>query len=193
MDVPHPSSLDDPSGSEEEFHRASEPDFLIVGRIIRPHGVRGDVSMMIITDYPERLLDTEILYVGPTHRPHRVVGARRHRDAILLRFEGVPDRDGAEAFRNQFVYIRRCDAVPLEEGEFYFHQLENIRVVTDEGEELGRLVNFIETGANDVYIVHGPRGELLLPAIPEVILHVDVTAHIMTVHLIEGLIGDKNE
>jgi len=146
--------------------------------------------MMIITDYPERLLDTEILHVGPTHRPHRVVGARRHRDAILLRFEGVPDRDGAEAFRGQLVYIRRRDAVPLEEGEYYFHQLENIRVVTDEGEELGQLVNFIETGANDVYIVHGPRGELLLPAIPEVILHVDVAAHIMTVHLIEGLIRD---
>ena len=192
MDRPHKSSLDDPSGSEEDFKSASEPDFLIVGRIIRPHGVRGEVSMKIITDYPERLIDAEILYVGPTYHPHRIVSARRHRGAILLLFEGVSGRDDAEVFREQFVYIRMQDAVPLEEGEYYFYQLKDIRVVTDEGEELGRLVDFIETGANDVYIVHGPRGELLLPAIPEVIMHVDVDSHIMTVHLIEGLIEDSD-
>jgi len=193
MDAPHLFPLDGPSGSEEDTENASEPDFLIVGTIIRPHGVRGDVAMMIQTDYPERLGDAEILYVGPAHRPHRVAAMRRHRDAMLLRFEGVSDRNAAEAFRNQFVYVRKEDAVPLEEGEYYFYQLKDIRVVTDDGEELGRLVDFIETGANDVYIVHGPRGEVLLPAIPQVILRVDVVARVMTVHLIEGLIEDSND
>lgn len=188
MDVPHKSPLDDPSGSEEDFKNASEPDFLIVGKIIRPHGVRGDVTMMIITDYPDRLHDFETLYVGQTYQPHRVASLRRHRDAMLLRFEGFADRDSVEIFRNQFVYVGRADAAPLEEGEYYFYQLENIRVVTDDGEELGRLVDYIETGANDVYIVRGPRGDLLLPVIPEVIVRVDIEARVMTVHLLEGLI-----
>lgn len=149
--------------------------------------------MKILTDHPERLPAQETLYVGPTHAPHQVVSARRHRGAMLLLFAGITDREMAATYQGQFVYIRLDDAAPLEEGEFYLFQLQNIRVVTDGGEELGRLVDFIETGANDVYIVHGPRGEVLLPAIPEVIIEVDVVARRMVVHLIDGLVEGGND
>ncbi len=156
---------------------------------MRAHGIRGEVSMRVITDYPERLSTLETLYIGGQHQPYTIQQMRPHKDGLLLRLAGVADRSDAELLRQQMVYIHIEDAIPLEEGEFYLFELEGIRVVTDEGEELGTFKDFIETGANDVYIItHPERGEILLPAIPEVIMKVDLDARVMTVHLLDGLI-----
>jgi 16S rRNA processing protein RimM len=81
------------------------------------------------------------------------------------------------------------EAVPLEKGEYYFFQLVGVRVETEGGEWLGQIVDVIETGANDVYVVHGPRGEVLLPAIDDVILDLDLESKQMVVHLIPGLLA----
>lgn len=144
--------------------------------------------MKIITDYPEKLLQIETLYVGPDHLPYRVRRMRRHFDGMIIQLDGVADRNAAEALREMMVYIHISDAVPLEEGEYYLFQIEGIRVVTDEGLELGHLTNLIETGANDVYVITGPQGqEILIPAIPEVIQEVDTAGGVMTVHLLDGL------
>jgi 16S rRNA processing protein RimM len=162
---------------------------LIVGRVARPHGVRGEVLMQVLTDYPDRLAQIETLYLGDDHRPHRVERMRRHSKGMIVLFDGLHDRDMAEALRRLVVYVHVRDAVPLEDGEYYLFQLKDIRVVTDEGQELGRLVDVLETGANDVYIVATAEGgELLLPAIPDVIRQVDIPAGVMTVHLLDGLL-----
>jgi 16S rRNA processing protein RimM len=129
------------------------------------------------------------LYVGPDHRPYVVQRMRRHENRMIVHFAGLRDRDQAERLRNQFVYIHIDNAVPLEDGEYYLYQVEGIRVVSDEGQELGRLTGLIETGANDVYVVTSlDGGEILLPVIPQVIQNVDIPGGVMTVHLIEGLI-----
>ncbi len=174
------------SGSESN---SSEPEFLVVGQIVRPHGVRGEVGMKIMTAYPERLAQLKKLYVGPDHKPYAVKRMRRHMDGVIIHLEGISDRNEAETLRGLFVYVHIDDAVPLEEGEYYLFQIEGMRVVTDTGQELGHLTDVIETGANDVYVVTTPDNqEILLPAIPQVILQVDTTAGAMTVHLLEGLI-----
>jgi 16S rRNA processing protein RimM len=174
------------SGSEGS---ASEPEFLVVGQIVRPHGIRGEVGMKIITAYPERLSQIETLFVGPGHQPYPVKRMRRHMDGMIIHLEGVLDRDEAETLRGMLVHIHIDDAVPLEEGEYYLFQIEGIRVVADTGQELGRLTDLIETGANDVYVITtSDNQEILLPAIPEVIQRVDTVAGVMTVHLLEGLI-----
>ena len=175
------------SGSEGN---TSEPEFLVVGQIIRPHGVRGEVGMKIITAYPERLPQFETLYIGPEYRPYAFRRMRRHGDGMIVRLEGVPDRNTAETLRGMFVYIPIGDAVPLEEGEYYLFQIEGIRVIIeDTQQELGRLTDVIETGANDVYVITTPDDrEILLPAIPEVIKQVDTIAGVMVVHLMEGLV-----
>ena len=144
--------------------------------------------MQIITAYPERLPQIETLYVGPDYAPHRAETIRRHGSAMLIRFEGILDRESAEIFRDQLVYISIEDAVPLEDGEYYLFQLHGINVVTDDGETLGTLSDVLETGANDVYVIDTPDGELLLPAIPDVIKKVDIAGRVMIVHIIEGLI-----
>ena len=168
-----------------------DPDYLIVGEVLRPHGVRGELHMRVLTDYPERLGNLETLYFGPDHVPHRITGVRRHREAVLLRLEDVNDRDSAAHFRDMLVYVAREDAVPLEEGEYYLFQLSGLTVVTEEGRELGTMVDIIETGANDVYVVKGAQGEVLLPAIPQVIREVDVEGGRIVVHLIDGLLNDQ--
>lgn len=176
------------TGSEGGTPGSPEPEFLIVGRVVRPHGVRGDIAMKILTDYPERLVEIETVHVGPDHTPYTIERVRNHKIGLLIKFEEIDDRDEAEALREHFVYVHRSNAIPLEEGEYYLYQLEGMRVVTEEGEELGRLTDYIVTGANDVYIISRPDGtELLIPAIPDVIREVDVASGTMTVRLLEGL------
>lgn len=150
--------------------------------------------MKVFTDYPERLPDIPTLYLRaehtPQYEPYRANRIRRHPKGLLIHFDGVRDRDEAEALRDLEVHISIKDAVPLEEGEYYLFQLIGIRVVTDEGKELGHLTNVLETGANDVYVVITDEGkEILLPAIPDVIRQVDIPAGVMTVYLLEGLLG----
>ncbi|GAB4477597.1 MAG: ribosome maturation factor RimM [Anaerolineae bacterium] len=146
--------------------------------------------MKVITDYPERLMEIRTLFVGQDYHPYQVERIRRHRTAgMLIQFKGITSRDQAEELRSQMVHIRLQDAVPLEEGEYYLFQLHNLLVVTDTGEELGIFTGYLETGANDVYIVTTPEGrEILLPAIPDVIKKVDIQAGVITVHLLDGLI-----
>ncbi len=176
------------TGSGDRQSGSSEPDFLIVGKIARPHGVRGEVGMKLMTNHPEHLLNVKVLYLGPDMKPHKVTRMRRHHEGMIITFENITDRDMAELLREHLVHVHRKDAVPLEAGEYFLFQIEGIRVVTDDGEELGRLTGYIETGANDVYIVTSAEGqEILLPVIPDVILKVDVPARIMTVRLLEGL------
>jgi 16S rRNA processing protein RimM len=173
-------------GSDAAFGR-SEPQFLVVGRVSRPHGLRGELRVEIHTDYPERFAVYKQLYVGPSFVPYKIKKHRFHHGRVLLTLEGVDDRTKAEALQGQWVWIAIEDAIPLQEGEYYLHQVLGLQVTTVEGEALGRVTEVIETKANDVYVVQGTQGEVLLPAIPQVIVKVDVQAGQMTVRLLDGL------
>lgn len=165
------------------------PEYLLVGTIVKPHGIRGDVAMRLETDFPERLLEADILYIGAEYTPHEVQRIRRHSSGMLVQLAGINDRNEAEVLRKAAVYIHIDEAIPLEDGEYYLYEIQGIQVVTDAGKILGQLTDFIETGANDVYIVTSDEGgEILLPAIPEVILDVNLEEHVMTVHILDGLL-----
>ena len=181
-----------PPGSGEAAP-PSEPVFLAVGRVLSAHALRGELSVEIHTDYPERFAAHRQLYLGFTDRPpatyvpYLLQTHRFHRGAVLLKFEGIDDRTRAEGFRGQWVWIPITEAVELHEGECYVHQMVGLRVVTVDGEELGKIAEILETGANMVYIVRGAGGEILLPDIGEVIVRVDLAAQQVTVRLLEGL------
>lgn len=167
-----------------------EPLYLAVGKLRRPHGIRGEIVMEMLTDFPERFRAGAVVYVGPRRVPLTLRSVRPHRDRLLVAFEGYENRSQVEALRNLLVAVPSDEVPPPEEGEIYLHQLLGLRVVTDEGMPLGRLVEILETGANDVYIVEpeGGGAEILLPAIDEVVLHIDLERGEMTVHLLEGLL-----
>jgi 16S rRNA processing protein RimM len=175
---------------------SKQPPFLLLGQILRPHGIRGELRVNVLTAYPERIGPDMVVYLGSdpdspaTSTGYKVVQARTHQQYLILQLEGITDRDAADRLREQYVMVELDHAVPLAEDEFYLYQAIGLSVFTDEGEALGRVVEILETGANDVYVVQGPRGEILLPSIEDCILDVDIEAGKMTVHLLDGLLGD---
>jgi 16S rRNA processing protein RimM len=175
------------------------PDYLVIGEILRPHGVRGEVRLRILTAYPERIAKLKTVYLGDSHDapdliPYQVEANRMSTGYGLLKLKGIEERNAADRLRGLFVMVDFAHAVPLEEGEFYLYQLIGIRVFTDDGLELGTLVDVLETGANDVYVINSPEyGEVLIPVIPDTILSTDIAQGILTVHLLEGLLPPKTE
>ena len=150
--------------------------------------------MEIYTDFPERLSPKRTVFVGAKHVPLTICSHRSHGQGLLLAFDGFDTPEAVGRFRNQLLYITAAEASELEEGEYYYHQLLDLDVVDDTGRQLGKLTEIVETGANDVYVVTGTSGtEILLPAIPEVVLDVDLSQKTMRVHLLQGLIPSESE
>jgi 16S rRNA processing protein RimM len=161
-----------------------EPVFLVVGFLRRPHGVEGEILMEVLTDFPERLRSGRTVYVGEDHRPMHITHKRSQDQALLMTFSGIDTPEAAGLLRNNRVYIKADNLPDLPEGEYYHHQLLGIKVIDENGVEIGPLTEIIETGANDVYVVTSLEGkEILFPAIESVILSVDIERKEMRVKL----------
>lgn len=179
-------STSDPSGEPAT-------DFIVIGRILRPHGVKGELRAEIHSHLPERFTWLDQVFLSRDSQPDNpeavaVEAVRFHKGYVLLTLDGYDNRDAAEMLRSMWLLVPETEAVPLEEGELYFFQLEGLDVYTETDEYLGEVKEVLETGANEVFIVQGPRGEVLLPNTEEVIVDVDEDAGRMTVHLIPGLL-----
>lgn len=168
-----------------------EPRYLAIGRVLRPHGVRGELRVELLTAHPEHLVELDTLYLGDAYEPHDVIGVRMHQDLALLRLRGYESRDAADTLRDALLYVAIEDAVPLDADEYYEYQLEGLTVVTDEGETLGEIAEILTApDANDVFVVHGPLGEILIPVIEDVIITCDLDAGQVVVRLLPGLISN---
>ena len=168
---------------------AGEPLFLVIGFLRRPHGVRGELIMDLHTDFPGRIKPGKRIFIGEAHEPATIESTRTYANGMLIKLKGHDTPEACVGYRNQWVYVKVQDVPPLPAGQYYKYEMVGLQVVDDNGRTLGRLDEILETGANDVYIVRdGADHEILLPAIPSVILEVDMSRRIMRVHLIEGLI-----
>lgn len=182
---PDPKSISSTGSSSSD-----EPVFVVIGKFRKPHGVRGEVRMSVLTDFPELMEIGQMVYVGDTYQPFKIKNTRWHGGDLLVSLEELDDRTAVEIFRNVMVYMNSEDMPPTEEGEYYLHQLLGLEVVTDEGENLGVIKEVIITGANDVYLVDPPEGkEILLPATEEVVLDINLEDGTILVHIIPGLLG----
>jgi 16S rRNA processing protein RimM len=169
-----------------------EPVYLVVGFLRRPHGVRGEILMDLHTDFPERLRSGLKLFVGEEHKPMTLANARPHAKGMLVQLKGIETPEEAGQFRNQWVHVEATDMPALPEGQIYQHELFGFKVVDESDSSLGELVEIIETGANDVYVVKDEFGnEILLPAIPSVILNLDPVRRLIQVHLLDGLVPGR--
>lgn len=170
---------------------AGGPEFLVIGKIRRPHGVNGDVVAEIYTDYPERIIPNKTVFIGEKHVKLIIKRRRQHNEGLLLGFEGVSSPEEAGRYRNQQLSILALETPELPIGRYYFHELIDLNVVDESGKNLGTIKEIIETGANDVYVIKNKDSrELLLPAIPEVIINIDLVAKIIKVHLLPGLFNE---
>jgi 16S rRNA processing protein RimM len=165
----------------------AEP-YLAVARVVAPHGIRGEVRCEVITDFPERLKQTERLYRGDSHIPVELERARLEKQGAILKLAGVQTRDEAQALRGQILYVPEAEAVRLPGDSYFWHQILGLRVRSDAGEELGEVAEIMQTGSNDVYVVRKDSREILIPAIKDVVQDIDIAAGVMTVHIIEGLL-----
>lgn len=162
-------------------------ELISIGRILRPHGVRGELVVDAPPEAVDDLASLDTLYVGEPPVPCALAEVRWHRGRLLVRLAGCDDRDAAEAYRGRLVQIEAPPSAPLPPGVYYQRQILGLTVVTDAGETLGRIESILETGANDVYVVQGEGGEVLIPAAPGVVQQVDLENGRMIVHLLEGL------
>jgi 16S rRNA processing protein RimM len=166
----------------------AEPYDVLVGVIVGAHGVRGEVRVAPETDFPERFARLEQMAVTPkgaAPRLMKITAARSHvgKGLLLLRLEGIEERDAAEALRGAELRIRESDLTALPAGRYYEFQILGLAVVTEDGRDLGKIIDIIHTGANDVY--ETPRA--MIPAIDPIVREVDLEQGRMVVHWVEGL------
>lgn len=183
-----------PIQSETGSPPSGEPVFLVVGKLHRQHGVKGEMVMEVMTDFPERLRRGLPVFIGPEHTPHVLSSRRKHNEGLLVAFQGITDREASTVLRNQLIYVRADQLPPLPEGDYYHHQVLGLRVFSETGAYLGIVSEILETGSNDVYVIEPESGpELLLPALESVILSVNLERGEMQVHLLPGLIPGEEE
>ncbi len=142
------------------------------------------------TDLPERFGWLDVVYVGESPPiPVAVESARLHKGFVLVKLAGCDNRDEAQKLRGKLLQIPEDQAIPLEEDEYFLHELLGLSVVAEDGSELGSIVEVIETGANNVFAVKGSSGEILIPDTEEVVVDIDFEQNRMIVHLLPGLLN----
>jgi 16S rRNA processing protein RimM len=169
-----------------------EPVYLVIGKLRRPHGVRGELLMDVLSDFPDRIQPGTVVFVGHTYTPLRIRSRRPHGAGLLIAFEGYHNPEAVGDLRNTLVFVKASDRPPLPDGEYYHHALLGLSVVdTSTHATVGVLVEILYTGANDVFVVQPDQGpEILLPAIESVIQEIDLQAREIRVKMIPGLYPD---
>lgn len=165
-------------------------DFLQVGVITTTHGIRGEVKVFPTTDDVNRFkqLKQVLADTGKEKVLLEVEGCKFFKQFVILKFKGIDNINDVEQYKKCPLLVTREDAVPLEEDEYFVADLIGLKILTETGIEIGILKDVISTGANDVYAVELPDGgEILLPAIKECIMDVDMESGEMIVHLMKGL------
>lgn len=165
-------------------------DLLQVGIITTTHGVNGEVKVFPTTDDPARFkkLKQVILDTGREKISLTVTQVRFFKNLVILKFKDYDNINDVEKWKSKGLYVTRENAVKCEEGEYFIADLVGMSVVSDEGEALGELSEVLSTGANDVYVVTKTgEKDLLLPAIRECILSINLEERVMKVHVMDGL------
>lgn len=166
-------------------------ELLQVGVITSTHGVRGEVKVFPTTDDAARFkqLKHVLLDTGREMKPLEIQGVKFFKQFVILKFKGIDNINDIERYKRCPLLVERKDAVKLKEDEYFIADMIGIQVETEDGEVFGTLKDVMETGANDVYVIDTEEhGEVLVPAIKECILDVDVEKRKMTIHLMDGLI-----
>jgi 16S rRNA processing protein RimM len=168
---------------------ADTPGYVAVGRVLGPWGLRGDVKVEPLTDFPQRFAAGGRVCAGGVS--YVIERGRWQRGHVFLKLAGIDSANAAEALRQQLLEVPEDELRPLGEGQYYHFQILGLEVRTTAGEVLGRVEQIISTGSNDVFVVRGPRGEVLIPAVDDVVKSVDPAAGRIEVEVVEGLLPTK--
>jgi 16S rRNA processing protein RimM len=162
--------------------------YVAVGRVLRPWGLRGELKVEPLTDFPDRFAPGARLWAAGNERT--VERSRLHRGDLYLKLAGLDTPEAAETIRDVLLEVPESDLHSLDDGAYYHYQLEGLTVRSTAGEPVGTVHEVLEPGGNPVLVVRGSQGEALIPFIDDVIRRVDLTAGIIEIDVIEGLLPD---
>ncbi|HEY7024069.1 MAG TPA: ribosome maturation factor RimM [Candidatus Limnocylindrales bacterium] len=165
-------------------------DRLVVGLVRGVHGLRGMVRVEVLSDNPNRFTAGNVLHRENDDRPLTILSAHRDGPGLLVRFREVTTREAADGLRDAYL---EADPTDLAQDTYYWHDIEGCAVATDDGEELGTVVEVFRVGASEVYVVRGQSGEVLVPAVTDVVRQIDVVAKRIIVDREALGLDDKGE
>jgi 16S rRNA processing protein RimM len=168
-------------------------DLLQVGAITQPHGIKGEVKVFPTTDDVNRFkkLKKVILDTGKEKLELEIEGVKFFKQYVILKFKGIDNINDVEKYKGNKLLVTRENAVKLKKNEYFIADMIGMKVETEEDKEFGTLIDVLATGANDVYVVEMKnKKEVLIPAIKQCILDVDIEKRIMKVHIMKGLLDE---
>ena len=165
----------------------SEPVFITIGRILSPWGKEGQLKVAVETDFPQRFTSSSKVYIN--QQPATIDSAGWHKGNAIIKLNSIDSVEDAEKLQGQLVEIHHSQLQPLPEGQYYHFQLIGLEVRTTQGEVLGKITEILTKPSNDIYIVNGARGEILVPAIDDVVKLIDTDKGYLVIEPIKGLLN----
>lgn len=165
-------------------------DLLEVGKIVNTHGLRGDVKVVAWTDCPEVFEDIETVYIKKKNEYEKldITNIKYQKNNLIVKFAQIKDINEAEKYKNFVLYCKRADLGELPEGVYYIADLIGSKIVTEDGESIGTVIDVFNTGSNDIYEVKREgKKNMLIPVIDDVVRKIDIENKTITVSLMDGL------
>ena len=167
--------------------KSPELEFITIGQILNPSGFTGKLGVKIETDFPQRFAPHSKIYIN--RQPMTIDSTEWHKGNLVIKLDAINSIEDAQKLRGQPVEIHHSRVYPLPEEQYYHYQIIGLQVRTTQGELLGNITEVLTGASNDNYVVHGARGEILIPAIEDVVKSIDLNKGCMTIEAIEGLLS----
>jgi 16S rRNA processing protein RimM len=161
-------------------------DYITIAQVLAPWGVKGKLRVEVVTDFPRRLAPHSQVYLD--RRPMTIVSSSQRQGQAIIKLEGIDSADEAEKLRGKRLEIHHNQLADLPEGQYYHFQLIGLEVWTTQGQRLGKVTRILGGSSNDNYVVEAEKGEILIPAIEDVIKSVDLERGRITIEAIKGLL-----
>jgi len=167
--------------------KLSEPEFITVGQVLSPWGIKGKLKVEVVTDFPQRFTPSSKIYIN--RRLMTIDSTEWRKGKVIIKLDTIDSIEDAQRLWGQPVEIHHSQLKPLPEGQYYHFQLIGLEVWTTQGELLGNITQILAAVSNDNYVVHGARGEILIPAIEDVVKSIDLNQGHIVVDAIKGLLN----
>ena len=167
--------------------RLAQPEFITIGQILAPWGIKGKLKVKAVTDFPQRFIPFSKVYIN--RQPMTIDSTEWYKGKAIIKLSTIDDIEDAQQLRGQPIEIHYSQLQPLPEGQYYHFQLIGLEVWTTQGELLGNITEILTTESNDNYVVSGAKGEILVPAIEDVVKSIDLNQGHIVIEAIEGLLS----
>ena len=167
--------------------KPSEPEFIIIGEILAPWGIKGKLKVKVVTDFPQRFAPSSTVYIN--RQPMAIDSIEWHKGKAIIKLSPIDNLEAAQRLRGKPVEIHHSQVYPLPEGQYYHFQLIGLEVWTTQGKLLGNITEILTADSNDNYVVSGDEGEILIPAIEDVVKSIDLNEGRIVIEAIPGLLS----